>query len=373
MGTEGRPKDSAVELAALWEEPYRHEFIQAVRILHALANGRAAVGHDSLPGQEIVRFSVHRDLGFPASQIHDLSPHPPHRASADMPPLMSVAFIGLVGPSGVLPTYYSELVVEESGADGDQGPLAAFLDMFHHRLISLFYRAWERNHPQLSPNHEVRASFQAYLLALCGECRVSPSGPHQEESLRLIRHAGLWSQKRRTAEGLRILVFDRLNQEQTMAKESDAPIQIEVISFVPRWTAVDDDRRLTLREHGAANVIGDGAVLGGRARDWQGQFRLRIGPLLARQFDLLQPLTSSREKVPVPTLFHGIVELTRRYVGPEFSFELNLVIRAEEIPQTRLLDRDRQPSRLGRTWLITRTPKDDGECIFRASNRRAGP
>jgi type VI secretion system protein ImpH len=169
------------------------------------------------------------------------------------------------------------------------------------------------------------------------------------------------------------LVFDRLNQEQTMAKESDAPIQIEVISFVPRWTAVDDDRRLTLREHGAANVIGDGAVLGGRARDWQGQFRLRIGPLLARQFDLLQPLTSSREKVPVPTLFHGIVELTRRYVGPEFSFELNLVIRAEEIPQTRLLDRDRQPSRLGRTWLITRTPKDDGECIFRASNRRAGP
>jgi len=372
MGTEGRRQDPPLEreLSALWEEPFRFEFIQAVRMLHAFAGKRAPVGHDRAPGEEIVRFAVHRDLGFPASQIHDLSPA---WNASEKPPLMTVAFIGLTGPSGVLPTHYSELVLEETGIDGGAGPLADFLDMFHHRLISLFYRAWERNHLHLSPNSDARASFHGYLLALVGESHDSTNGRHSDESLRLLRHAGLWAQKRRTSEGLRILLLDHLNDPDRPVGEPRQKIGVEITPFFPRWIEVDHDRRLRLKSAADGSLLGRGAILGSRARDWQGQFRLRIGPLSARQFDQLQPPAPSRLPMSAPSIFQEIVKLTQRYVGPEFRFDVILVLRAKEVPRSRLFDRNRQPSRLGRTWLITRTPENDRECVIRATNRAVNP
>lgn len=366
MGTEGRREDPPLGPSDLWEEPFRFDFIQAVRLLHEWAQGRGAVGQDVAPGEEVVRFSVHRDLGFPASQIHDLSLS---ARDGGEPPLMTVAFFGLTGPSGVLPTHYSELTMEEAGPGGSAGPLAAFLDLFHHRLISLFYRAWERNHPHLSPNPAARAGFHGYLLAAIGECRGSIQGPHSERSLRFLKHAGLWAQKRRSAEGLRFLLLDRLNDPGDPIGEPGERIEVEIIPFVPRWIDLDQDRRLRLKGSADGGAIGHGAVLGSRARDWQGQFRLRVGPLTALQFNQLQPPARSREPRSDSAVFQDIVELTRRYVGPEFDFDLILVIRGREVPRCGF-DRDLQASRLGRTWLITRTPDRDLECIVRASNRQ---
>jgi type VI secretion system protein ImpH len=368
MGTEGRRQDPPLErrLSALEEEPFRFEFVQAVRMLHSLAGERRSVGHDFAPSDEVVRFSVHRDLGFPASQIHDLS----FVASDGVPPIMTVAFFGLTGPSGVLPTHYSELVMEEAALDGTAGPLAAFLDLFHHRLISLFYRAWERNHPHLSPDPVVRARFHGYLLAIIGECLGPTQGPHPEESRSQLRHAGLWAQKRRSAEALRILLEDRLNDPERPVGEPSNRIDVEIIPFVPRWIEVDHDRRLKLESTADGSVIGLGAILGSRVRDWQGQFRLRIGPLTARQFDQVQPSAPSREPRSAPSVFQDILELARRFVGPEFDFDLVLALRAEEVPLCRF-DRGIHAPRLGLTWLVTRTPNHDLECIVRASRRRA--
>jgi type VI secretion system protein ImpH len=245
--------------------------------------------------------------------------------------------------------------------------------MFHHRLISLFYRAWERNHLHLSPDPDVRASFHGYLLSLVGERGVSSRGPHAVESLRLLRHAGLWAQKRRSAEGLRILLLDRLNQTEEGTSNRGNPIEVEIIPFVPRWIVVDEERRLTLRGSGAGVGMGHGAIMGSRARDWQSRFRVRIGPLTASQFDRLQPPSPSRESAyaesPAESPFQQIVELTRRYVGPDFDFDVTLVLRAEEVPRSRLIHRDRGASRLGRTWLITRSPDRDCECTIRATDR----
>ena len=70
MGTTVGRENPAVT-PDLWAEPFAFDFIQAVRLLQARASNRGSVGHDTAPGHEVVRFSVHRDLGFPASQIHD--------------------------------------------------------------------------------------------------------------------------------------------------------------------------------------------------------------------------------------------------------------------------------------------------------------
>jgi type VI secretion system protein ImpH len=360
MGTTLGRENPAVTAPDLWAEPFAFDFIQAVRLLQARASNRGSVGHDTAPGHEVVRFAVHRDLGFPASQIHQLLP-----GSTDLekPPLMTVAFIGLIGPSGVLPTHYTELVIEDSGTEDEPGALADFLDMFHHRLISLFYRAWERNHPQLSPDPAVRASFHGFLLALVGECSGPTHGPHADELLELLRHAGLWSQRRRTSEGLRILLTDRVNDLCAVADQPSEQVDIEIVPFIPRWSQIEPDRKLKLQRTTADGLLGHGAILGSRARDWQSQFRVRIGPLTRRQFDLLQPPAPARGRRSESSAFQEIAELTARYVGPEFDFDLILVLRADQIPPCRL-DRDRKRSRLGRAWLITRKPSHDCECII---------
>ena len=111
--------------------PWRVEFLEAVRQLHARSPGRPAVGRDHQPAQEVVRFAAARSLAFPASQIHSLTP----AGESSKPPTMTVSLMGLHGPLGVLPVHYSELVIEESNLGGESGPLAAFLDLFHHRFL----------------------------------------------------------------------------------------------------------------------------------------------------------------------------------------------------------------------------------------------
>src|SRR6516162_7196088 len=137
MATPRRRTDPPLE-QVLREEPYRFDFFQAVRLLGRLRPDCAPVGHEGHTGREVVRFRARQSFNFPPSSIHEIAqPEDP-----DRPPEMTVAFLGLTGPSGVLPRVYTELLLERRRA-GDRTP-TAFFDVFNHRAVSLFYRAWEK-------------------------------------------------------------------------------------------------------------------------------------------------------------------------------------------------------------------------------------
>ena len=167
-----------------------------------------------------------------------------------------------------------------------------------------------------------------------------------------------------------MLLTDRVNDLCASAGGPAGRVNIEIVPFVPRWSQIEPDRTLKLQRSAPGGLLGHGAILGSRARDWQSQFRVRIGPLTRRQFDLLQPPRSARDRRSESLAFGEIVELARRYVGPEFDFDVILVLRADEVPPCRL-DRDRKRSRLGQTWLITREPLHDCDCIVRAPRLRS--
>src|SRR4051794_17537525 len=112
------------------------QFFQAVALLQRMLSDRRPVGQFYSPEDETVRFHVNPRMGFPASEIQQLQVH------NDAPADMMVNFMGLTGPQGVLPHVYSELILERLRAKDRS--LAAFLDIFNHRAISLFYRAWQR-------------------------------------------------------------------------------------------------------------------------------------------------------------------------------------------------------------------------------------
>src|SRR5690606_8343348 len=117
--------------------PNSFSFFQAVRILQAARPDREGVGRFVDPSREVVRFGAHRGIGFPASEIQTLE------ADGDRPLRMRVNFMGLIGPMGVLPHHYTLLASERSRTK--DSAYGEFLDLFHHRLISLFYRAWEKS------------------------------------------------------------------------------------------------------------------------------------------------------------------------------------------------------------------------------------
>jgi type VI secretion system protein ImpH len=78
-----------------------------------------------------------QSMAFPASAVHNIE----ENANQSDPAHMTIAFMGLTGVQGALPLYYTERMLASKAAKDDS--LAAFLDIFNHRLISLFYRAWE--------------------------------------------------------------------------------------------------------------------------------------------------------------------------------------------------------------------------------------
>ena len=139
MAAQGRRSPAAV-IEQLRAEPEGFAFFQAVRLLEAQAarEERRPVGEDHAPERESVRFRSAPSLAFPRSEVRGLS-----RGGADARPLeLEVAFFGLIGPLGTLPAHYNELVLERLRLRDTT--LRDFLDLFHHRALSFFYRAWRK-------------------------------------------------------------------------------------------------------------------------------------------------------------------------------------------------------------------------------------
>ncbi|MFO0888032.1 MAG: type VI secretion system baseplate subunit TssG [Isosphaeraceae bacterium] len=88
--------------------------------------------------------SAHPSLSFPTGAISEIrDTRKQLRDRPDSRPLeMLVSFFGLTGPSGALPRHYTEILLQQLREK--DSPLCDFLDLFNHRLVSLFYRAWEK-------------------------------------------------------------------------------------------------------------------------------------------------------------------------------------------------------------------------------------
>lgn len=327
----------------LFEESYRFDFFQAVRLLERLDGGRRPVGGEGPPGLEAVRFRADTGLAFPASEVPAIAPPPP--TDPDRPPMLTVSFMGLTGPMGVLPYCYSELIVERL-RNGDR-TLLDFLDLFNHRLISLFYRAWEKHRPELAFERGDADRAAGPLFSLIG-LGIEPLRNRQEfPDAALLFYAGAFAQRHRPA-----IMLERLLGEYF-------GLPVEVHPFQGRRLRLDDEDRSTLGASGRHNGLGTTLVMGAKIWDEQSQFRLRIGPLTLEQFQRLSP--------EGPDL-RALTQMARLYVDGEFDFDVQLVLKAEEVPSSQLTRTPNQAARLGRTaWLKTRPmPRDAEDAVFKA-------
>ena len=197
MASESRTSNLAVVPdpveAHLRREPFCFEFFQAVQLLERLSPRTEPVGRFVPPHTESVRFSAHPSLVFPASEIQSLT------YREDQPPLMSVNFMGLIGPLSVLPIPYTEFV-QKRQTEGDTSALD-FFDLFHHRIISLFYRAWQKYHLQSTYGQGDLDRLRVYLQNLVGLGHEELLNRQVVPDDALLFHTGLLAQQPRSAVG----------------------------------------------------------------------------------------------------------------------------------------------------------------------------
>jgi len=306
MGSEVRRPDTDVTFREVEErlrsEPWTFGFFQAVRLLERMQPHRAPVGGFDQPGTEAARFRTNPSLSFPASEIQDLE------WEEDRQPRMTVNFMGLVGPVGVLPYYYTELIADRNKAR-DHG-VQDFLDIFHHRMLSLFYRAWLKHQITAGTEKAGGDVFYHSLLCLAG-LGIAPLQRRQKvRDETMAFYAGLLSLRTRPAVALRGLLADYFG----------VPASIDC--FVGAWRRLRESDQCELQDFATdATSLGQGSVVGDEVWDQQSRVRVRLGPLTAEQY---------RRFLPDGDAHRPLRELLRMF-SDDFEYEVQLVLAREAV------------------------------------------
>lgn len=337
----GREADALAFFAALAEAPYRYDFCQTLRRLECLHDGKPRWGQALRPVDEPVRLGQDPDLSFAPAPLASFE------TEGAGPPRLQVRLFGLFGPNGPLPLHITEYARERLRLAGDP-TLSRFLDVFHHRFLALFYRAWAQAQPHVSRDRPKADRFTVYVGAFMGMASIASRERDTLPDLAKFFHVGALIRQVRNTEGLAHILqhFFRV------------PVQIE--EFVGHWLSLGTGERTFLSREGAA--LGSGAVLGSRVWDRQHKFRIRLGPLTLDQYESFLPASPklrSSEGGPGGVSLRKLVDWVRLYLCFELDWDVHLLLKQDEVPALALGG----SQRLGwTTWLGRRrgdTPADD--------------
>lgn len=297
-------------LQRLHSKAYLFDFFQAVRLLESYFPHGKNPGETSDIAHEQIRFRPHSGLAFPATDVRSIefNDDEPQRAR------ITATFMGLYGVDSPLPVYFYDSIATE--AEGSK-PLRDFLDIFNHRLYSLFYRSWKKYRFALQYGKpSTREDLVVRALSLAGLGTKKAVDDATMPAIRLAAFSGFLSTRVRNADGLQNLIAGLLGG-----------VQVHVLQNIPRWVAIA--QRSKMRDKANPVMLGATACLGERVFDMSGKFRIVLGPLTLRQYLLLLPGGVSAKLMQF---------LVRLYVRDYLDYDVQLNLKTEEIPSHALGD-----------------------------------
>jgi type VI secretion system protein ImpH len=335
MGAQlGHETDALNFLADLAREPYRYDFYQTLRRLECLYDNKPRWGAALRPVDEPVRLGQDPDVAFAPAPLASLE-----WGQDGAPPRLQVRLFGLLGPNGPLPIHITEYARHRLRHSGDP-TLSRFLDLFHHRFIALFYRAWAQAQPHVNRDRPDLDRFLVYIGSFIGVAPESLRHRDTVPDLARLHHAGTLVRQVRNADGLAAIIRHFFS----------VPAAIE--EFVGHWLRLAPAERSYLRRDAAA--LGFGAVLGARVWDHQCKFRIHLGPLTLAQYESFLPATAANRTGG--TLLRKLADWVRFYFCFELDWDVRLVLKREEVPRLKL----GSAGQLGwTTWLGTRKAPTD--------------
>ncbi|OWQ84152.1 hypothetical protein CDN99_25065 [Roseateles aquatilis] len=306
-------------LQSLFEDvesrPWAYDFFALLRRIEGLTPDAPRLGRGVRPSQEAIRLGEEPELDFAPAALASLT------RGAGPAPRLGVRFFGLLGPQGPMPLHLTEYARERLHQRGD-ATLTRFLDVFHHRLLLHFYRAWAQSQPAVQHDRPASDRYGAWLGAAVGlddGLRPRDSLP---QTARLFQ-AGLHGGRAQHPEGLAKIV----------SLHFGVPVRIE--QHVAHWLPVEDGERTRLghaRNRGerigaVSPALGRNTTAGNKAWDRQYRFRVVLGPLTLRQYQRF---------LPDGDAWKPLNDWIRQYVGHNLQWELQPVLRRDEVPAAAL-------------------------------------
>jgi type VI secretion system protein ImpH len=333
MADDGRAPSELIALfEAIRQAPDAFNFFPALRRIEAKTPARPRLGHSRRPAEDALRLGQTPSMIFAPSAISALEP-----AGETSPARLETYFFGLLGPNGPMPLHLTDYARNRLRNAADP-TFARFLDLFHHRMASLFFRAWAAAEPTVSHDRPEQDQFATQLGSLMGLGFASLRGRDAMPDLAKLHFAGRFAAPARNPEGLRAI----------LGSFFDVPVALH--EFIPQWIELPTNALCRLGESRETGTLGTTATAGGRIRLYHHKFRIVLGPLSLTDYERLLPGGGSLAR---------LVPAVRNYVGDELAWDLNLVLRRDEVPPTRL----GMAGKLGWTsWIGTRrSPRDAGD------------
>jgi type VI secretion system protein ImpH len=244
------------------------------------------------------------------------------------------AFLGMFGPNGPLPLHLTEYA-RDRVRDGGDATFARFMDVFHHRMISFFYRAWAESRPAVSYDRRESDRFAVFVGSLFGIGMPSFRRRDTVPDNAKLHYAGWLSSHAKNADGLESMLQDFFQ----------VPVRIE--EFQGQWVELDDAFRFQLGQNSESSTLGVNSIVGSHVWDCQQKFRIVLGPLTLEQYERFLPGENSLSR---------LTALVRNYVGDELQWDLELVLKKQETPSLGL----GEYGHLGWTdWIISEEPRFD--------------
>ena len=300
-------------LSALTRSPTLFDFHQTLRRLEHAFRESPRWGTAARPSEEPVRLGQDPSLAFGSAMLTAFT-----APTEELPGKLSVAFMGLFGPHGPLPLHLTEYARDRIRHAGDR-TFAAFADIFNHRMLVLFHRAWAAAQPTASHDRPETDRFRFYVAALFGH-DFGPKTNGGAAAWSKLQYAAHFANSSRHAAGLEAL----------LAHFFDVHVVIE--QFIGQWLDIPENSLFALGTSARVAGLGRTAVLGRRVWRADQAFRIALGPLTRAQFERFLPGGSALPELE---------ELVRAYGCEELDWDVRLILADGENDQAALASSSR--------------------------------
>lgn len=322
-------------LQQISENPHKFGFYEAMRLIECYHRDKDRMGETLRPKDDVIRLGQSPSSAFAPSTL----------ASAKLEAKeiihLKVYFFGMFGPNGALPLHLTEYANDRVKNARDES-LIHFMDIFHHRLLSLFYRAWANKEPTVHYDRPEQDRFHSYTGSLLGIGTPEMQDRDRMPDNSKMHYAGHMSTQTRHAEGLASVL------------QSYFKVPVSIQEFIGEWLEIPEQSRCYLGMSLDGGKLGEDAVLGGKSWQRQYKFRVAIGPMDIDEYEGLLP---GKEKLK------QVATILKNYLGLEMTWDVNLILKKEDIPKTILGNY----GQLGWTsWLNSQPPKVDSDGFLTA-------
>lgn len=327
-------RDPVALALRLETEAARMDFFQVLRLLENARPDLPRIGTSLRPRDDAVRFGQDPELIFHPTTLGRFT-----RADGDAKARLAVNFFGLLGANGPMPVHITEYVRDRLRHGGD-GTMLAFLDVFHHRMLALFYRARAASEPVISLDRADGDRFSDFVGSMFG---IGAPGLRERDAIgdfAKLHFAGLLANRARPAAGLVTILRAYFK----------LPFALE--QFVGHWMRLPADAHSRLGMSGQGNLLGSSLLLGGSVWDCQHKFRIVVGPVDYADYQRFMPGGAGLER---------LLAWVRTWVGMTLDWDVRVVLKKEERPMLRLGG----ATRMGwSTWLASTAAQRDPDQVL---------